>query len=564
MKNILIFALILSLAATALSQSKVERDLISLSEDVLKDLQKFYPVGASGKGIHDYDYLLPDFSPAAVKGEIADLKKFEQRLAKFRDKSLSARQRTDLKLLKSEVDIALHDLHKLKWHEINPYLYVQTALQGIYTIVMSHHAPLNERAQNINARLKVMPDLFSQAKRNLNKPAPIYTDLAIETIPQVITFFESVRDQISRELPPLTGEVTTNTGKAINALKDFESYLGTIERGAPSAFAMGKDDFDYRLKNQYFMDIDSDSLVKIGETMLAWADSAYDAWLTRLENNVSSADSVFILKCVQKQDMLDYYTWEVRQTKAFLIQNDLLTVPDDIGPVEVIETPPFLRNVISSIAYNPPGTFNSVQTGYFYVRPIPDTLDDGQREAYYRYIQRRGFKGSVVHEAYPGHHYQFQMSARLNNNLRKWVENASFYEGWALYCEQMMYDEGFYGGDERSYLRVLNGIKFRAARIIADIKLHARKEPVESVLVWMAALFNEDTATTRKEINWYCLQPTVPMSYLIGKLEIMALRDAVMQAEGTNFNLRAFHDRLMAEGAIPPRLFWEIWGLPRR
>ena len=156
------------------------------------------------------------------------------------------------------------------------------------------------------------------------------------------------------------------------------------------------------------------------------------------------------------------------------------------------------------------------------------------------------------------------MAARLHSRLRKWVENACFYEGWALYCEQMMYDQGFYGNDDRSYLRILGGIKFRAARIMADVKLHARKEPVESVLVWMANQFDGDTTGMRQEINYYCLEPTVPMSYLTGKMEIMALRKALKKTEGDNYTLRGFHDKLMAEGAIPPRLFWEIWGLNRQ
>ena len=563
MKNILILIVILALAVTASAQSKLERNFMSLTDEVLDNLQKFYPVFASGKGIHEYDYLLPDLSSSSIRGEISDLKKFEQRLRKYRNSDLSPEHQIDLKLLKSEVDVAMHDLQKLKWYTINPYMYVNTAMQGIYSIIISHHAPINERAQNINARLKVMPDLFDQAKRNLKKPAPIYTDLALETIPNVISFFESVRDQLSTDLPALSTELAANTAKAIDALRDYRTFLNNIERGESSAFAMGKQDYDYRLAHQYFMNIDSDSLYKIGQNMLAWSDSAYNECLNRLENE-ESGDSVFVLKCVEKQDMLDYYAWEVRQTKAFLIQHDILTIPDDIGKCVVVETPQFLRNVISSVAYNPPGTFNHDQTGYFYVRPIPDTLDEGQREAYYRYIQRRGFKGAVVHEAYPGHHYEFEMAARLHSRLRKWVENACFYEGWALYCEQMMYDQGFYGNDDRSYLRILGGIKFRAARIMADVKLHARKEPVESVLVWMANQFDGDTTGMRQEINYYCLEPTVPMSYLTGKMEIMALRKALKRAEGDNYTLRGFHDKLMAEGAIPPRLFWEIWGLNRQ
>ncbi len=225
MKNILILIFISTLAVPVSAQSKLERNFMSLTDEVLDNLQKFYPVQASGKGIHEYDYLLPDFSSSSIRGEISDLKKFEQRLRKYRNSDLSPEHRIDLKLLKSEVDVAMHDLQKLKWYTINPYLYVNTAMQGIYSIAISHHAPINERAQNINARLKVLSDLFDQAKRNLKKPAPIYTDLALETIQDVITFFESVRDQFSTRTSGAFERTFGQYGQGGRRLKGFRDVF---------------------------------------------------------------------------------------------------------------------------------------------------------------------------------------------------------------------------------------------------------------------------------------------------------------------------------------------------
>jgi len=130
-----------------------------------------------------------------------------------------------------------------------------------------------------------------------------------------------------------------------------------------------------------------------------------------------------------------------------------------------------------------------------------------------------------------------------------------------MYCEEMMYDNGFYGADKRRYLGALGGIMFRAARIIVDVKLQTEKMTINEAVDWMTKALDSDSNFIRTEVNRYTYTPTVPMSYLIGKTEIVKLRDAMKAREGERFSLKAFHDRYLSEGMIPPRLLWEIWGL---
>jgi len=190
-------------------------------------------------------------------------------------------------------------------------------------------------------------------------------------------------------------------------------------------------------------------------------------------------------------------------------------------------------------------------------------MDAGERAARYKYIHRRGFRGGVVHEAYPGHHLQLQMASRVDDDVRKWQQSLLFLEGWALYCEEMMSDFGFYK-DERQYLTVLRGIIFRAARIIVDVKLQTGQMTTDEAVQWIAETMDIEPAEwIRTEVRRYAQQPTIPMCYLTGKLEILKLRDDLKAIEGDNFSLRNFHDRLLAEGSIPPTLIREIWGLAR-
>jgi uncharacterized protein (DUF885 family) len=535
--------------------------LSQLGQEIIENLATFSPVTATSKGMHQYDYRLPDYSKNAIKNEISRLKKFQSRLSQIKQDQLSIADQVDWKLLKSNVDIFLQNLEKIKWYQKNPYMYVDEIVNGIYLVLTSQYAPLEARAQSIIARMKEVPDFLAQARINIKKPAPHFVLMASEQITSGIDFFRSAAEEISSELPELGNEVSVASQRAILAMQDFQKFLKNVSMGAAGSFALGKTEFDYKLKYEFFLDYDSDSLLKIGENLFKEADSIYRAYEADLAANPTPTDSVFILNCITKEDLLNYYQWEVEQTRLYLVEHNIVTVPDDIAPCIVIETPVFLRKLVGGIAYQPPGAFSSDQTGYFYVRPIPDSLDEGQRAARYRYINRRGFKGSVVHEGLPGHHLQAVRSSMIESDIRKWQENICYIEGWALYCEQMMYESGFFGNDRSRYLSILGGIAFRAARIIVDVKLQTGKMSIDEAADWITRALEEDSSYMRIQVNRYALSPGMPMSYLIGKMEIIGLRDAIKAREGENFSLKDFHDRYLEEGMIPPRLLWQLWGL---
>ena len=562
-KHVFTLVILFVTASMALGQSKLETNFSKLSDEVLQNLQSFYPVRATAKGIHDYDYRFTDYSSKSIKNEISKLKKFETRLYKYQKSRLSDESRINLKLLKSNVDVALVELSKIKIYKKNPYLYIDDAVNGIYLILISDYAPMETRVQNIIARMKTVPDLLNQGKKNLKTPAPIFIEAALGMIDTGVDFYREVQKELSEQFPGLAPELGTAIDRAVSSMLEFKHFLKTVAPGEPQSFAIGKTNYNYLLEHQYFLEFDSDSLLKIGENLLAQTKKQYADFKAKLDSTNAGVDSVFVLDCIGKEDILAYYNWEVKQARLFLEENDIVTIPEDIGACEVIETPSFLTGMVSTIAYEPPGTFNPDQTGYLYVRPIPDSMDAGERAARYKYIHRRGFRGGVVHEAYPGHHLQLQMASRVDDDVRKWQQSLLFLEGWALYCEEMMSDFGFYK-DERQYLTVLRGIIFRAARIIVDVKLQTGQMTTDEAVQWIAETMDTEPAEwIRTEVRRYAQQPTIPMCYLTGKLEILKLRDDLKAIEGDNFSLRNFHDRLLAEGSIPPTLIREIWGLAR-
>ena len=538
-----------------------------LSDEILKGLQTFYPVTATEMGVHTFDHRLTDYSAKSVKEMINRLKQYESRLGKLRNNAFEPADLLNYKLIKSNVDVALLNLDKIAWYRRSPQLYVDEAINGIYFLLLSNHDTPAGKLPALLDRMRQVPSLFATAKAQIHTPPKVYVQTAKASLETGLEFYRQVASDLMQQFPSRADSILDISTTAREAMNEFLEYLDAVEVGGEKSFAIGEANFNYLLQYEHFLPFTADSLLRLGEALLAEADKAYTAYESTVEkNHQTGQDSVFIPATFTRHDILDYYQWEVDQVRKFLSMNHVLSIPDDIAPVKVVETPPMLRTMVSGIAYQPAGPFDSQQVGYFYVRPLPDSMDQAQLDARYRFVYRRGFRGSVVHEAYPGHHLQMQLAGRNTSPVRKWQRNLLMIEGWALYSEEMMYKTGLFGLENPpQWLAILGGIRFRAARIVADVKLHTGQWSYDECVDWMIRTLNINTESQeeyiRKEVLRYTHAPTVQMSYLIGKREIERLRDAVQARDGANFSEQAFYDKMLAEGSIPPALLWDLWRL---
>jgi len=551
----------------AANRNKKAQSFPDLCQEILGSLQSYYPVAATEMGIHAYDNRLADYSPAAVRQMIRTLKQYESRLATAQRTLPSARDSITCRLVKSNINVALLHLDKIGWYKKSPQLYVDEALNGIYYVTISQHAPMEGKLPPILARMKAIPALLTTGRQNIRKPPAVWVQSARQTLDATQEFFRALGEDLTGEFPNRATEIARAVTSARDAMNDFQTWLSNVQTGEDKGFAIGKDAFDYLLRNEYFLTYDSDSLLKIGESLLAWSQQVYADYAKVIESqHQTGQDSVFVPATFTRQDILDYYQWETEQVRLFLEINEIVTVPDDIADVTVIETPTFMRPLHGGIGYEAAGPFDSLQQPLFYVRPLPDSMDRPQLEARYRYVHRRGFKGSVVHEAYPGHHLQAQMASRNPDPVRKWQRNMMMIEGWALYSEEMIYAAGLFGPDNpQQWLAILGGIRYRAARIVADVKLHSGQFTYDECVDWMTKALEIETEADeqyiRSEVRRYTYTPTVQMSYLMGKREIEMLKEATMRRDGANFSEHDFYDRILSEGSVPPALLWEILGL---
>ena len=208
-------------------------------------------------------------------------------------------------------------------------------------------------------------------------------------------------------------------------------------------------------------------------------------------------------------------------------------------------TPEFRRHEIPFAAYLSPSPKDPDQVGYYYVTPVND--DDLLRE--HNWV---GLENTSVHESYPGHHLQFSVANSIpaaSTLPRLMNESSVFYEGWALYCEQLMQEQGFLKTKEHRFVMLKDRL-WRALRIIIDVKTQTGRMTYDEAADLMVRELHFPRAQACADLNWYSQSPSVPMGYALGWTIINRLREQEQKRLGDKFSLREFHDKLLSAGSI--------------
>jgi len=164
---------------------------------------------------------------------------------------------------------------------------------------------------------------------------------------------------------------------------------------------------------------------------------------------------------------------------------------------------------------------------------------------------RRASESLFLHEALPGHHFQISLQREQERlpRFRRFGNYNAFAEGWALYAESLGPELGLYN-DSSQYFGRLNSELFRATRLVVDVGLHRKNWSRDQALKFMRGTTGASEAGASLEIDRYIAWPAQALSYKIGQLKISAIRSKAERALGTKFDIRAFHDEILKDGAM--------------
>jgi uncharacterized protein (DUF885 family) len=525
-------------------------------DDYLQYLQEVHPTVAALDGVHAHDDLLEDLSRTAIEADTRALAGFSRRLSEIKQDGLTAVERVEHPIVGSHIRARMYEAEEIRSWERNPQIYADVLASSLAAQALFAYSPPTERARRVLSKLRQTARLIQAARDNVKDPPGIFVKVGIETFKGTLTFIE-------RDLPRAFGDVddlhllgdladaSTEAGSAI------QSYIDYIEREqAPKArasFRLGRKKFEEKLKFDEGITVGADRLLSIalrelGETQEEFRKIAgrlngsdpTDAWRRAKANHPRPGE---LAKAAQQQ---------ITELAQFVEKHKLVTIPDG-EPVVVAPTPEFYR--WSSASMWTPGPFETKPArAYYYVTDVDRSWPADRQEEHLRDFNYPTLWAISMHEVCPGHFLQYQHLRQVDSKVRKslFFAPASFMEGWAHYCEQMMMEAGFAREDQTLRLGQLQEALIRLVRFIVGIRLHAEDLSVEQGV----RLFKEDAfleeSSARREAERGTFDPTY-LVYSVGKLMLLKLRKDVKAQQGAKFSLKAFHDTLLGQGAAP---FW--------
>ncbi len=530
-------------------------------EHTIRGLWQRHPVTATFMGIHEYDHRLDDITPEAHEADLAAMRSDLDCLRAIPAAELSDLERTDQRILTSTLETLIRRLEELRPLNRVPQEVFDIALAGPFLLLIREFAPLEERMASVLARAEAVPGLLDVAKDNLrageNIPA-VWVDVAEEQADGGVEFWEDMAPAFAEQVPPLREKVLAASGRAREAFGEYIRFLQEeLRPRADGDFAVGRDLFDFLLQTHHMLPYDADDLHECGTGLIADTQQQMERLAEQIEPGAPWHEIVKRLK----QDhppadgVLEAYRTEMSRARDFVREQDLVSIPPG-EELEVVETPPFERATIPYAAYVMPAPFEEQQKGFFWVTPVDESAPAEKREQQLKDHCLWGLPVVALHEGYPGHHLQLCHSNRVDSLVRKQFGTSVFAEGWALYCEEMMYEAGFYT-DTCMRLFQLKDTLWRACRVVIDVGLHTRGMSFDEAVDMLVDTARLERTNAVKEVQRYTSSPTQPMSYAMGKREILQLREDYERAKGSGFELKAFHDELLGFGTIPVALVRE-------
>jgi uncharacterized protein (DUF885 family) len=542
----------------------MNKEFNKLVDQILDFRCKAGPVLATILGIHKYDHKLDKTDQEFRRRYIKKAKEYLKKLEKLsldvpKGKiRLSANEKIDLIILRNSLEVEIAEEEKIRWFNRLPLIYPQTALRGCNFLILREFAPLSKRMKSVLARLKQVPRLMKEGQGNLRrgKNIPeIWTQIAIDTTVSGKQFLKKKIPHLAERVPQIKKELLRANRKAITAFDEYESFLRKkLLPESRGDFATGKRLFDFLLSVKHQLPYIADDLLAIGNRIIKETQAEMKALAKKIDPTKSWIRVLEDLKRKHpaKENLLEFYKKEVARAKEFVKKKDLVTIPKKES-LSVIETPVYNRPSLPLAAYMPPDRSEKRKRGFLWITPVNEKLSPEKQNQQLQGHSVYGAGVTAVHECYPGHHIQLLTSSKIKSKVRRQMGTPLFAEGWALYCEQMMYEQGFFTRPETRLFQLRNQL-LRACRVVIDVSLNTKRMSFKQAVNMLVKIAKIDPIRASGEVRFYCYMPTYPMSYTLGKLEILRLREDYKKAKGKAFKLKDFHDKLLSYGSIPVQM----------
>jgi uncharacterized protein (DUF885 family) len=514
---------------------------------------ELYPERATALGDHRFDARVDDHSAAGNARIVSHAERWAKVFRAFDANSLSPNSEADREWLLANIDGELLWAERVRSYERDPGMYLPTA--AVYELVERDFAPARVRLRSVTAREKAALANLRVARANLKvgRVPQVAIDIVLEQMPATLAFFKSTLPNAFDKVAdgPDKKNFDEANAQVIAAIGGYAQWLRTALRPrARGSYAIGADAYHRMLADEDMVDIPLDRLEQIGEREMRGLQQQFAATARLVDPNRSPVEVATALgrEHPKANQVISSVRAGLTSIRVYVVSHHLATIPSDVQPI-VAETPPFMR-ATTFASMDSPGPFERNTEAYFYVTLPDPAWPEGKQEQLLAFYSPPTISDTSVHEVYPGHYVQF-LNNRLNHDkVREIYDSGADVEGWALYCEQMMLDEGLHNKNPRFRLAQLQMALLRACRYLVSIRMHTRGMTVVQATVF----FQNNGYQNRHNAEVEALRGIDDPGYLryqLGKLMILKLREELRRKEGAAFSLGKFHDAFLSEGAIP-------------
>jgi uncharacterized protein (DUF885 family) len=534
----------------------VSEPLPHFVDNLLGYLHETHPTYATLDGIHTHDDLLEDLSRSGIEAETHALSGYLRRLEDIAPDGLTAVERLEHRMLGAQLRSRMFELEEVRTWERNPQHYADIIASSIAGQALFTHAPAPERARRVLSKLRQIPRFIQAARDNIKEPPGIYVKVGVETMKGALKFIDEDLPRAFSSLDDLhlLGDLADAQTEASHAVGAYIASLETeIAPRARASFRLGAGKFEQKVKLDEGVSLPTERLLAIATRELKATQEAFKSVAGRM----NGGDPLAVWSRTKSEHpepgrLVDVGREQLDELRTYLERQAIISLPQG-EPITVAPTPDFYRWSFASMWT--PGPFESKPTrAYYYLTDVDPSWPVERQQEYLRDYNYPTLWSISIHEVYPGHFLHYQHLRRVESKTRKSImfAPASFVEGWAHYCEQMMIEAGFGREDQGVKLGQLAEALIRLVRVIVGIKLHAEDMSVEQgVRLFQSEAYLEESSA-RREAERGTFDPTY-LVYSVGKLMLLKLRNDYKQQQGKSFSLRAFHDTLLGNGTAP---FW--------
>jgi uncharacterized protein (DUF885 family) len=568
--SVILFGL---LAASAHADTPTDEAFQNLADKYLSDLTNFSPVYATMIGDHSADDVLDQVDAAGREESLNLLREYQSALEAIDRDELSRANQVDAELLLHEIESSIWSTEVLQEWAWNPLYYINISGGSVYSLLSRDFAPLEERLMSAASRLGQLPRFLEQARGELvaSRVPKIHVETAIAQNAGLNSIIENM---IVPQMSVLSSEQQEQLNAAIetakNALATHQTWLeeellpkaaGDFRIGAELydkklAFALNsplsRKEITARAEQEYenvrkqMYDVAREVYLQ-AHPMTAFPDNPDEAYKQAI---IRAALEVAYRELPPRDGIVEVAKGQLQEATDFVIERNLVTMPEE--PVEVIIMPEFQRGV--SLAYlDPPGPLDRDQPAFYAVAPLPADWTEEQVESFLREYNLYSLQDLTIHEGVPGHYLQIALSNRFPSVLRAVLYSGPFVEGWAVYAEGMMIEEGYQDNDPLQRLITLKWYLRAVTNAIIDSAIHVDGMTREAAMKLMVeGGFQEEREAAGK---WVRAQLTSAQlsTYFVGYQEHIEMRAAVEKLWGDEFTLRRYHDQALSYGSPPVR-----------